>query len=63
MFFYLDEHRPYIDANTLANVRRHIMNKKRLAKADIEDIKKTVKKQTKIKKQVRQIIQIKKHRY
>ena len=46
----MDEHRPYIDANKLANVRRHIMNKKRLAKADIEDIKKTVKKQTKIKK-------------
>ena len=59
----MDEYRPYIDANKLANVRRHIMNKKRLAKADIEDIKKTVKKQTKIKKQVRQIIQIKKHRY
>ena len=46
----VSEHRPYIDANKLANFRRDIMNKKRLTEADIEDIKKTVRKQTKTEK-------------
>ena len=44
------EHRPYIDANKLANVRRDIINKKRLKETEIEDIKKTVRKQTKTEK-------------
>ena len=44
------EHRPYIDANKLVNVRRDIMNKERLAEAETEDIKKTVRKQTKTEK-------------
>ena len=44
------EHRSYIDANKLANIRRDIMNKKRLTEAEIEDIKKTVRKQTKTEK-------------
>ena len=44
------KHRPYTDTNKLANVRRDIMNKKRLTEAEIEDIKKTVGKQTKTEK-------------
>ena len=43
----MGKHRPYIDANKLANVRRDIMNKKRLTEAEIQEIKKTVRKQTK----------------
>ena len=35
----MGEHRSYIDANKLANIRRDIMNKKRLTEAEIEDIK------------------------
>ena len=35
------KHIPHIDGNKLANVRQHIMNKKRLTEAEIEDIKKT----------------------
>ena len=46
----MGEHRSYIDANKLANIRRDIMNKKRLTEAEIEDIKKTVRKQTKTEK-------------
>ena len=38
------EQRPYIDASKLANVRQDIVNKKRLTEAEIEDIKKTVRK-------------------
>ena len=33
------QHRSYIDANKLANVRREIMKKNRLAAAEIEEIK------------------------
>ena len=33
------EHRSYIDANKLANVKRDIMNKNRLTAAEIEEIK------------------------
>ena len=44
------KHRPYIYANKLANVRRDVMNKKRLTEAEIEDIKKTVRKKAKTKK-------------
>ena len=44
------KHRPYIDANKLANVRQDIINKKRLTEAEIEDIKKTVRKQIKTEK-------------
>ena len=36
----MGEHRPYIDVNKLANVRRNTMNKKRLLEAEIEDVKK-----------------------
>ena len=32
------KHRPYIDANKLANVRRDIVNKKGLTEAEVEDI-------------------------
>ena len=39
-----------LNANKLANVRRDKMNKKRLTEAEIEDIKKTVRKQTKTEK-------------
>ena len=46
----MGEHRSYIDANKLANIRRDIMNKKILTEAEIEDIKKTVRKQTKTEK-------------
>ena len=46
----MGEHRPYIDANKLANFRQDIMNKKRLKEADIENIKKTIRKQTKTEK-------------
>ena len=42
------ELRPYIDANKLANFWRDIMNKKRLREAEMRDILKTVRKQTKI---------------
>ena len=35
------QHRPFIDANKLANVRRDIINKNRLTEVLIEDIKKT----------------------
>ena len=41
----MGEHRPYIDANKLVNVRRNTMNKKRLLEAEIEDVKKTLRKQ------------------
>ena len=44
------EDRPYIDVNKLANVRRDIMDKERLTEAEIEDIKKTVRKETKTEK-------------
>ena len=47
----MGKHRPYIDANKLANVIRDIMNKKRLTEAEIQEIKKTVRKQTKQKNQ------------
>ena len=33
------EHRSYIDANKLANVRKNIMKKNRLTAAEIEEIK------------------------
>ena len=46
----MGEHRPYIGPNKLANVRLDIMNKKRLTEAEIEDIKKTLRKQTKTEK-------------
>ena len=46
----MGKHRPYIDANKLANVRRDILNKKRLTEAEIQEIKKTVRKQTKTEK-------------
>ena len=46
----MGEQRRYIDANKLANVRRYITNKKRLTEAEIEDIKETVRKQTKAQK-------------
>ena len=42
--------KPYIDANKLANVRRNTMNKKTLLEAEIEDVKKTLRKQTKTEK-------------
>ena len=43
----MGEHRRYIDTNKLTNIGRDIMNKKRVTEAEIEDIKKTVRKQTK----------------
>ena len=46
----MGEHRSYIDPNKLANIRRDIMNKKRLTEAEIEDIKKTTRNQTKTEK-------------
>ena len=46
----MGEHRPYIDVNKLANARQDIMSKKRLTEAEIENIKKTVRKQTKTEK-------------
>ena len=44
------EDRPYIDVNKLANVRRDIIDKERLTEAEIEDIKKTVRTETKTEK-------------
>ena len=46
----MGEHRLYIDGNKLANVRRDIMNKKRLTESEIEDFKKTIRKETKTEK-------------
>ena len=44
------KHRPYIESNKLEYVRGDIINKRRLTEAEIEDIKKTVPKQTKTEK-------------
>ena len=46
----MGEHRPFIDTNKLANVRRDAMNKKSLTEVEIEDIRKTLRKQTKTEK-------------